>query len=180
MKSKIPCFTTYTGRVLQLVAIIGVALSFAGCTLSEPVATVNSQKITSAELDRALIRDHGARVLLEMIDTELILAAGKKVGVTASEKEIDAKVAHGVSQMTSMDELVKVLAKRGQTLDDFKHFAEAELLLEKMAKPLIDTSEPVLKEYYQYNISQFKHERQARARWMLFQDKSSAEAVAKS
>lgn len=177
MKSGTNRFSSHTGRILQLTVVLGVALSFAGCTLSEPVATVNNQRITRAEFDRTLIRDHGARVLLEMIDTELILTAGEKAGLTVSEGEIEAKVEQGISQMTSKDELLRALERRGQTLDDFKRFARAELLLEKMAQPLIDVSEPVLKEYYQHNITQFKHERQARARWMLFQDKASALAV---
>jgi len=112
-----------------------------------------------------------------MIDTRLIARAAQQQGVDVSEAEIEAKVEGGVAQMASRHDLLKRLEAMGQTLDDYKAAARAELLLDKLARALIDTSEPQLRAYYEQHKEQFKHGPQVHARWMLFEDQASAEAV---
>ncbi len=156
-----------------------MATALIGCNSSanKPLARVGDRTITARELQQRLVRTKGAPLLLQMIDTKLIMGAARQQDLEVSEAEVKAKVESGVAQMASRHDLLRRLEARGQTLEDYQAAARAELLLDKLARELIDTSEPRLRAYYEQNQEQFRHGPQAHARWMLFQDQASAEAV---
>ncbi len=162
-------------RFLLLVGVVGAV----GCSpsLKRPVARVGDRTVTAGELQRELVATKGAAQLLQMIDTSLIAKAAEEKGLSVPPEQIEFKVEHGIGEMTSKTELLRRLEQMGQTLDDYKAAARAELLLDALARSLVDTSDKQLRAYYERERSRFKHGPQVHARWMLFQDKASAEAV---
>ncbi len=169
----------YRHRVSKIIAIGCVVAAFVGCNAAsnKPLARVGERTITARELQQRLVRTDGAPLLLQMIDTKLIVRAAQQQGVDVSDAEIAAKVEGGVAQMASRHDLLRRLEAMGQTLDDYKAAARGELLLDKLARTLIDTSEEQLRTYYEQHREQFKHGPQVHGRWMLFQDQASAQAV---
>ena len=166
----------------RLALLLSSAVLFgivAGCsnTASQPMAKVGEKLITAGEFEHALMLDKGGQLLLEMIDTELIFSEAQRLRLSASQEEIASRVELGVAQMASEAEFSRRLEQRGQTLEEYSEVCRAELLLDKMARELVDTSDEVLKAYYELHKNQFRHEKQAHARWMLFGDRESAEAV---
>ncbi|HCU36719.1 MAG TPA: hypothetical protein DGT21_15105 [Armatimonadetes bacterium] len=162
--------------LLSSAVVFGIV---AGCsnTASQPMAKVGEKLITAAEFEHALMLDRGGQLLLEMVDTELILAEAQRRRLSASQEEIASRVELGVAQMASEAEFSRRLEQRGQSLEEYSEVCRAELLLDKMARELVDTSDEVLQAYYDLHKEQFRHEKQAHARWMLFGDRESAEAV---
>lgn len=162
--------------LLSSAVVLGIV---AGCsnTASQPMAKVGEKLVTAAQFEHALMLDKGGQLLLEMIDTELILSEAERRELTASREEIASRVELGVAQMASEAEFSRRLEKRGQSLEEYTEVCRAELLLDKMARELVDTSDEVLKAYYLQHKTQFAHGKQAHARWMLFGDRESARAV---
>lgn len=162
---------------IALVACGVVALVGCGSRPPIPLALVGTHTVSSEDLEQRLVEDHGAPLLLQMIDARLITAAARAERVSVSDGEIAAEVEVGIAQTGSKTDLAERLAGMGLTLDEYREQLRVELLLDKLARSLIDTSEQTLRAYYDHSKGQFQHGPQVHGRWMLFDDKASAEAV---
>ena len=163
--------------VIALLACGAVALVGCGSRSSRPLAHVGTHTVSSDDLEQRVIEEHGASLLLQMIDARLITDAATAERLSVSDGEIATEVATGIAQTGSKAELAERLAGVGLTLDEYREQMRVELLLDKLARPLVDTSEQTLRAYYDHNKDQFQHGPQVHGRWMLFGDKASAEAV---
>jgi parvulin-like peptidyl-prolyl isomerase len=166
-------------RLIFITALGCLLAALSGCPARppQPVAQVGELTITDVQLQDHLMRSKGARLLLEMMDTALIAKAGRQQGLTVSEEELEARVQNAATQVGSKEELVKRLEAVGRTLEDYREAARTELLLEKLAAAAAGPSEDDLRAYYEQHRDQFDHGAQVRARWMLFGDRDSAQAV---
>ncbi len=79
--------------VLVLTLGVGAACAALAWHRNRPVARVNSQSISSAELSRELHERFGAEVLQDLVNQRLVAQAAEEAGLTAGEAEIDAWVA---------------------------------------------------------------------------------------
>lgn len=166
-------------RTIQLASVAVATIAVAGCVLSsgQPVARVNDTEITARELYEETLAMHGGRVLLEMIDTRLILQAGQKHKVRVDENEVEAEMQKAISQAGDKKELERMVAQRGLSMEAFREQCRASVILDRLARPMIPVDEATLRAYYERHKEEFKHGPQVHARWMLFDDKDSAQAV---
>jgi len=79
--------------VLMLALGVGAACAAVAWHRNRPVARVNSQSISSAELSRELHERFGAEVLQDLVNQRLVAQAAEEAGLAAGEAEIDAWVA---------------------------------------------------------------------------------------
>ena len=76
--------------LLSSAVVLGIV---AGCsnTASQPMAKVGEKLVTAAQFEHALMLDKGGQLLLEMIDTELILSEAERRGVLARARSVQSK-----------------------------------------------------------------------------------------
>jgi len=142
------------------------------------LARVNDQPITEEEFRRALIVQEGARMLLEMIDTRLIMQAAAKQNVGLTDHELDLKLQQAIARIGSERDFDEQLRQNRRSKEEFREELRAEALLERLAlanHPLDDTD---LRQYYASHQSEFSYPEQVRLRLMLFREKASADTVA--
>ncbi|MFP3903012.1 MAG: peptidylprolyl isomerase [Armatimonadota bacterium] len=166
-------------RSVQIASIAIATIAVAGCILpsSQPVARVDDRQITARELYEETLAMHGGQVLLEMIDTRLILQAGQKQKVRVEEAEVEAEMEKAITQAGDKKELERMLDQRGLSMEDFGRQCQASVILDRLARPMIPVDERTLRKYYEQHKEEFKHGPQVHARWMLFDDEDSARAV---
>ncbi len=166
-------------RSIQIASVAIATIAVAGCVLqsSEPVARVNDTEITARDLYEETLSMHGGDVLLEMIDTWLILQAGREQNVRVTEVEVDAEMDKAASQAGDKKELERMVAQRGLSMEEFRRQCRASVVLDRLARPMIPVDKRTLRKYYQQHKEEFKHGPQVHARWMLFDDKDSAQAL---
>ncbi|MCE5237225.1 peptidyl-prolyl cis-trans isomerase [bacterium] len=168
----------YLKYSLLLIGIIAVAIPVACLSQQRVLVRVNDQPITEEDLQRELVVQEGAKLLLEMIDTQLILQAARQANVSITEPELDMKEQQAIARIGSERDFAEELRKNRRTKAEFRQELAAEALLERLAManhPLDDTD---LRRYYEAHKSEFSYPEQVRLRLMLFRDKASADAVA--
>ncbi len=163
--------------VSVLLALATVALVGCGPRPANSLAHIGKRTVSSADFERRVVAEHGAPLLLQMIDAKLITAAADTQRLSVSDDEMTIELETGIAQVGSKTDLLERLDVVGLTLDDYREQIRVELLLDKLARQLIDTSEQALRTYYDHNKDQFQHGPQLHCRWMLFDDKASAEEV---
>lgn len=163
---------------LLLIAVLGIIIPVACLSQQRELARVNEQPITEEDFRRELIVQEGARMLLEMIDTRIILQAAAKAGTTITDHELDLKQQQAIARIGSEREFEELLQRDRRTKESFREELRAEALLERLAlanHPLDDTD---LRQYYESHRSEFSYPEQVRLRLMLFREKTNADTVA--
>lgn len=153
-----------------------VALSLAACRHAPPenvAATVNGRVITYADLDKEYkmqfmsagekpSEDEAAIQKLEllrtMIDTEIILQRAEKLGLMATDGDVDARLAELKAPYTEED-FQKQLTARHMTLDDLKAKLKRDLtqtkLFNKEITAHIAITDKDVSDFYNTNKSSF-------------------------
>jgi len=167
--------------------------------LKDPVATVNGEKITKAELDEALgdaVKASGMKaedltaeqklegyrqILDEMIMDKLISKAA--AGIKVSQEEVDAEIAKIKKQFPSEDDFKKQLDSVGQTEKTLstqisKMMQQRQWFESKIGKTA-DVTEADAKKFYDENKTEFEAPEQVKASHILFMvKKDDPEATA--
>jgi len=132
-----------------VVAILAVAIG-SGCnsgkTGDDVMAKVNGRKITTAEVEK-YFRNQTAgapqqptdeqadslklSILRELIDNEILMQRAEKLGLLATDEEVDKKL-NDVKAPYSPEEFTKRLQERNITLDDFKRDLRKSLTVDKV------------------------------------------------
>ncbi|NLJ35640.1 MAG: hypothetical protein GX358_05305 [candidate division WS1 bacterium] len=172
------------GRFIRGLVIAGslawTLIAFSGCSTpsANPLVQVgDNNAITDVQLQQHLVQTRGAATLLEMIDTALITKAARREGLTVSDVELRARVEMAAARLGSKEKLVASLETVGRSLEDYQEACRFELLLDKLAALSGGLSDDKLQAYYDEHRGEFEHGPQVRARWMLFGDRDSAQAV---
>lgn len=158
-----------------LTAIMPVA-----CNSQSPVARVNDQVITDEALRQELIVQHGARMLLQMIDIAIINQAARQQGVSISEGELDLKYEQAVARIGSEQDLEQILKRSRRGKREFREELRAEALLDRLAMQRYPVRDADVRQYYDVHRNEFSHQEQVRIRLMLFTTRANAEAVAET
>ncbi len=142
---------------------------------SKTVATVNSEKITKNELDRAadvlaprtffhatMTKKKRKKVekeaLKNLIERKLLLQYAKKLGIKATKGERDSKEYEIRKKFKNKKSFAQALQKSKFTYEIFKKEIESDIILSKFYQKKIKASltDKYLKKYYEKNKFKFK------------------------
>ncbi|MCC7498320.1 MAG: peptidylprolyl isomerase [Bryobacterales bacterium] len=159
-----------------LAAGIVAFLSLAGCKKSAPpnvAAQVNGRSITFADLDKQYLAQFGStdnrasddqvmiqkmEVLRGMIDGEIMLQRAEKLGLMATDSDVDGKL-NELKAPYTQEEFQKLLDSRKTSLDDLKTQIRRDLSVQKLFNKEftshIQISDRDIADFYNANKSNF-------------------------
>jgi len=163
-------------RVLACVSGL-VMLLLAGCNTSkggpDVMAVVNGHKIDRAEVEKyyknqtadtpqkpGVEQGDSLRlsILKELIDNEILMQRAEKLGLLATDDEVNSKLAE-IKAPFSQEEFDKRLKAKGITLDDFKHDLRRSITVDKVLNKevtsKINISDAEISDYYQQHKAEF-------------------------
>lgn len=162
-------------------AVLAVAVALAGCNHThnaDVMATVNGKAIMKAELDKAYQAQLGdaqqqqqkqaptreqadslrLQVLRQLIDEEIVEQRAVKMNLTATNEEVDAKLAE-MKAPYSEEQFNQKLKEGNHTLDDVKHDIRRNLTFNKLLSKEIESKVTVtdadVANYYNAHKSEF-------------------------
>ncbi|HEY3738656.1 MAG TPA: peptidylprolyl isomerase [Bryobacteraceae bacterium] len=157
------------------VAILFVAIVAAGCTSTPPkdaAAKVNNKIITYAELDRQYQSQFAAppktnddqttiqklEVLRTLIDNEIMLQRAEKLGLLATDTDVDAKF-NELKAPYTQEEFQKQLKERNMTVEELKAQLRRDLsiirLFNREITSKISITDQEISDYYNNNKGMF-------------------------
>ncbi len=167
-----------TGRRSARIAMtIAVLLLPVGCNRrhgADVVATVNGHAIMRPELDKAYAAQLGdgqqqqpshdqadslrLNVLRELIDEEIVQQRAAKTNLTATNEEVDAKLAEMKAPYTE-EQFAQRLQASNHTIDDVKHDLRRSLTIDKLLNKEINSkitvSDGDIANYYAQHKAEF-------------------------
>ena len=169
--------TRCNGTTWPLVLLVGAALLATGCpsknTGEEVMAKVNDRKILASEVDKYFKNQTAGapqqptkeqadalklNILRQLIDEEILMQRAEKLGLLATDEEIDRKL-NDARQPYSPEEFGKRLAERNITLDDFKRELRRSVTVEKVINKeitsKINVTEADIDDYYNNHKAEF-------------------------
>ncbi|HEY6305709.1 MAG TPA: SurA N-terminal domain-containing protein, partial [Candidatus Angelobacter sp.] len=129
--------------------LLGAALALTGCPNKGPgdtMAKVNGYKIQRSEVDKAFTKQTAGtpqkltseqeqnlrlQILQQLITLQLYLQKAEKLGVVATDDEIETKLNQAKAPYTK-EEFAKSLQDVGATEDDYKQDIRRKLTIEKL------------------------------------------------
>jgi foldase protein PrsA len=166
---------------LPLVAAACACLGIASCGdvpgASRVVAKVNGKDITYGDLMQELQTRRGPVVLLDMVDDALVRQEAQKRGISLTEQERGVGLERAAARVGSMSDLEAKLQRSGIPMEAYRRGIETEMLLDRIVQQETKITDAEIVAYYKAHAKDFQKGVRARARMMLFRDKSSAEAI---
>ena len=146
---------------------------------SEVVATVNGETITKDELYQAMLTEGGRQVLDRLITNLLILQEGKRLGITVTDEEIDARIQNLINAnfYGMADSFYQALEQYGLTEESLKKDIKTELILRKIAGEQISISDEEARAYFKANQQNYNIPEQVEARHILVDTREEAEEI---
>lgn len=95
-------------------------------------ATVNGTPITNFELQKKLNDTYREQTLNQLINEQVILDAGKKNNVVATDDEINNKISSIEAQVGGAQVLDNLLSQQGQTRQSLKDQVKVQIIIEKL------------------------------------------------
>src|SRR5271154_1837473 len=163
-------------RAPVLAALAATLIYTSACKHAVPenvAATVNARSITYPELDKQFQSQFASsaekssddqmmiqklEVLRNLIDSEIMLQRAEKLGLMATDTDVEAKITEFKSPFTQ-EEFQKQLAARKMTLDDLKAQLKRELSVQKLINKEITShisiSDKDVSDFYNANKSSF-------------------------
>lgn len=164
-------------RPAALLAAAAIVIASTGCFSTKPdkdtVAVVNGKKILRSELDKYYNNQTaGAQqppsgeqaaslrlsILKELIDDEIMMQRAEKLGLVATDEEVDSKITELKSPYTQ-EEFEKRLQEKKITLDDLKREIRSNLTVNKvMNKEVtsrISITDADISNYYNQHKAEF-------------------------
>jgi peptidyl-prolyl cis-trans isomerase SurA len=161
-------------KLLQLA--MGAALALAACHKAPPAgvaAEVNSHAIKNDELEKAYQSNYAQQsegasddqimtqkidLLNSLINNEIMLQRAEKLGLNATDADVDAEIAKMRSPYTK-EEFEKQLSDRHMTLDDLKAQKRRQLTIDKLINKEITSKISItdadMKNFYEANKASF-------------------------
>ncbi len=160
-----------------LASLMALVLSLAGCPSKERsddvVARVNGEKILRSEVDKYYSNQTAGspqqptgeqadsmklNILKQLIDYELMMQRARKLGLLATDEEVDAKFAEFKAPYTQ-EEFDKHLKEKNITADDFKRDLRRNLTIDKVLNKevtsKINITDADISNYYNEHKTEF-------------------------
>ena len=160
----------------------------ASLDLKDPVATVDGDKISRAQLDEAFDKAvqmtgvkaadltseqkmEGYRQLLDELITEKLVTKAA-AGITVPQSEVDAQIAKIKAQFPSEEDFSKQLAQVGQSpeqlTDTIKKMLQQQHWLESQIAGKTEVTDEEAKQFYEANKAEFQQPDTVKASHILF------------
>jgi foldase protein PrsA len=117
---------------LSLTGAAGAPSAFAAASDGPVLATVNGQPITQEELVQRLLSYYGKSSLEAMINRMLVIQEAKRLGVSVTDAEMDARLGLIKNQLGGAEGYSHWLAQSGITEAQHKEQVRATMLTEKI------------------------------------------------
>ncbi len=145
----------------------------------ELVATVNGDPITRDQLFDQMYSQGGQEALDQLITRHLIIQLADSEGIAVTEPELDEEIESIVAEnfQGNREQFEMVLEQYGISLEAFREDARLNLLVRKVARTRIDTSEEQAREYFEEHRYMFDQEEEVEARHILVETETEAEEV---
>ena len=156
--------------------VLGLGLTLLGCNRqdsSDVMAKINGYKLLRSELDKAYsmqtagapqklspLEDQALRLnlLRQLIDIRLQLQKAEKLGIVATDDEVESKLNQAKAPYTK-EEFEKQLKNSGLTEDDFRQQIRRNLTIDKMLNKEINSkisiTDAEIQSFYTQNKAQF-------------------------
>jgi peptidyl-prolyl cis-trans isomerase SurA len=164
-------------KALTVLSLFALALGISGCPGKErsddTVARVNGEKILRSEVDKYYANQTAGspqqptgeqaqsmrlNILKQLIDYELMMQRARKLGLLATDEEVDAKFAEFKSPYTQ-EEFDKHLKEKNITADDFKRDLRRNLTIDKVLNKevtsKINVTDSDISTYYNEHKAEF-------------------------
>lgn len=104
-------------------------------------------------------------VITQLVIEELLNQEAQARGIEVSNKEVDETISKIIDQLGGKDNLSKLLKDNNVSISQFKSDLKTQLKLKKLAQATgnVNVSDKEVKDFYDKNISKFKHGEQVRA-----------------
>jgi peptidyl-prolyl cis-trans isomerase SurA len=168
--------TTYRS-ILAVGSLAAILLALAGCNTSkggpDVMATVNGRKIQRSEVEKYYNNQTAdspqkpgdeqgdslrLSILKQLVDNEILMQRAEKLGLLATDDEVNSKLAEIKAPFTQED-FDKRLKAKGLTLDDFKRDLRRSITVEKVLNKevtsKINITDADINSYYQQHKAEF-------------------------
>ena len=166
-----------TGRIVVAVSVLLAIAALGGCGSKkggdDVAATVDGQKIFSADVDKYYQNQTSGSeqqpvgeqatslrlsILRELIDNEILMRRAEKLGLLATDEEVDRKL-NEIKSPYSKEEFDNRLKEKKISLDDFKRDLRRSLTVEKVLNKdvtsKINVSDQDITDYYNAHKAEF-------------------------
>ncbi len=142
-------------KKIVILILLGIVLFYSVCLKAEIVdgivAVVNNEVITQTELNDILlpvytqykstysdeellkkIDEAKKNILYQLIEDRLILQEARKIGMPATDEEVNERLQQIKSQFANSEEFKSILASQGLTVADLKEKYKEQIMIKKM------------------------------------------------
>lgn len=168
-------------RVILLAAILLAVLAIAPVAAQDALAVVNGEAITKDALVHRLLdlSTSGMSQLEEMVNETLLFQAAKKQGVTATDAEVDARLAEVKKSIGTDEAFNNYLAEQAVTREGIRHKLRVKILVEKVLADKAKVSDEDVQKTYDENKSMFQAPETVTLRIILSATKERADEAIK-
>jgi foldase protein PrsA len=126
-----------------------------------------------------MLTEGGRQVLDRLITNLLILQEGKRLGITVTDEEIDARIQNLINAnfYGMADSFYQALEQYGLTEESLKKDIKTELILRKIAGEQISISDEEARAYFKANQQNYNIPEQVEARHILVDTREEAEEI---
>ena len=141
---------------------------------SRTVAEIGDEKITEAELNEMLQKQHGTTMLDTLISYKIVDIEAEKAEVEVTDEEIDAEYETYAEQYGGVDGMMSMLEGYNMTEEDIREDIRIYLLTIKILEKEIEVSEEEVKEFFKKNKEHFSTAESITASHILVDEKELA------
>lgn len=143
---------------------------------AQSVAVVNGEKITQMDLYNRMVQKGGDETLLQMIDERLVEQEAKRLGITVTDKEVDAEMDDLIARVGGKEAFSAALVQYNIRLEDLR----ADMAMNVKTTKIVTRDMPVdgdtLQQYFINNMREFD-KREISARHILVDTEEKAKEV---
>lgn len=175
-------------------AAIGLALALAGCngttaggagggtagaagTSGETLATVGGTPVTRTELNKILEAQSGAQVLPVLIDTQLLLQAGKDANITVSDADVAAELE---TQKKKDPQLSEALTKNPKLVDVINTQIRRNLVTQQLLTKDVKVTDADAKKFFDTYKTYYEEPAKVKVGTLLTSTKARADAMSRA
>ena len=170
--------------IIILIAALGAALVYAlvapgggGLNDRTPMAEVNGVTLTRGEFEAALWTAHGGQGLKALVDQRIAEQMAREKGLKPDPSRIDYLLTQEEMRAGGPRALDERLAKEGRTRDDLRRDLARQALADAVLDAQVEVSEAETRAYYDAHQDEFRHGEMIKARLMLLDTRSNAQAI---
>ena len=134
-----------------------------------PFAKLSGADNVKADKDGFIYLMTAQRVINQMIVEEILDQEAEARGITVSKEELDQEIIDTMDKIGGKNMLMEALKQNGISTSEFKASLKKQVKYRKLAATTgsMEASEKEAKDFYNKNISKFKHGEQVRASHIL-------------